>query len=389
MTGSNAQHHDDRSLSDEEFRKVVRTWIAENYPLSVRNPPHRLPFAEVKPWYMALSRRGWLAPGWPVEYGGAGLPITKQLILAEEQEAYGAARVNDMGVVMLGPVLLRFGTQEQRDFFLPKVLSGEHTWCQGYSEPGSGSDLASLRTEAVRDGDEWVINGQKIWTTRGADANWMFGLFRTSKEGKKQEGISFILVPMDSEGLSVRPIPDISGGKELCETFFDNVRVPVSNLVGELNKGWTVANALLGFERIFIGLPKQSSYALHQLEMQMRRKGLFDEPVYLEQYTRLRCDLEDHIALYEGFIDRFERAGSVGPEVSILKIHQSELFQRITDMLLAVSGEEAALLEPMKDNQDIFPSGQFLIARPATIYGGSSEIQRNIVAARVLGMPRA
>jgi alkylation response protein AidB-like acyl-CoA dehydrogenase len=270
------------SLSDEEFRSVARRWICDNYPLAVRNPPKRLRFAEAKPWYLKLSERGWLAPSWPVEHGGLGLSIVKQLILIEELERFGAARLNDMGVVMIGPLLIRFGTVAQRAHFLPKILSGEYIWCQGYSEPNAGSDLASLRTEAIRDGDEWIINGQKIWTTRGADANWMFGLFRTSKVGKKQEGISFLLVPMNSAGLSVKPILDISGDDELCETFFDNVRVPASNLVGQVDKGWTIANALLGLERIFLGLPKHSSYALAQLRKLMQFTGSAAHPATVD-----------------------------------------------------------------------------------------------------------
>jgi alkylation response protein AidB-like acyl-CoA dehydrogenase len=376
----------DASLSDEEFRSVARRWIGDNYPLTIRNPPKRLRFAAAKPWYLKLSERGWLAPGWPVECGGLGLSIVKQLILIEELEQFGAARLNDMGVVMIGPLLIRFGTDAQRAHFLPKILSGDYVWCQGYSEPNAGSDLASLRTEAMRHGDEWIINGQKLWTTRGADANWMFGLFRTSKTGKKQEGISFLLVPMTSKGLSVKPILDISGDDELCETFFDNVRVPVSNLVGEVDEGWSIANALLGLERIFLGLPKHSSYALGQLRKLIQLTGGSSNNAIVDRFIQLKLDLEDHIALYEGFVDRLKESGDFGPDVSILKIHQTELYQRITDMLLSVAGEDAALLAPVADG--VFPAGQFLVARPTTIYGGTSEIQRNILATRVLGLPR-
>jgi alkylation response protein AidB-like acyl-CoA dehydrogenase len=378
----------ENAMADADFRALARDWIAANYPLAVRNPPRRLRFAEAKPWYLKLSERGWLAPGWPVEYGGLGLSIVKQLILFEEQEAFGAARLNDMGVVMIGPLLIRFGTAEQRAHFLPRILSGEYVWCQGYSEPNAGSDLASLRTEAVRDGDEWVINGQKIWTTRGADANWMFGLFRTNKSGRKQEGISFFLVPMNSSGLTVTPIVDISGDNELCQTFFDDVRIPNSNLVGEINQGWSIANALLGLERIFLGLPKHSSYALSRLAELMHVTGATSDPAVLDRYTQLRFDLDDHIALYEGFVEQMRETGTLGPDVSILKVHQTELYQRITDMLLSVAGEDAGRLAPMTDGDGLFPAGQFLVARPTTIFGGTSEIQRNILATRVLGLPR-
>jgi len=378
----------DAALSDEEFRLAARRWIEENYPLDVRNPPKRLRFAAARPWYDALSRRGWLAPGWPVEHGGLGLSIVKQLILIEEQERFGAARLNDMGVVMIGPLLIRFGTDAQKAYYLPRILSGEHAWCQGYSEPNAGSDLASLRCEAVRDGDDWVINGQKIWTTRGADANMMFGLFRTGKTGRKQEGISILLLPMDSPGLTISPILDISGDDELCESFFDNVRVPGDGLVGEVDKGWAIANALLGLERIFLGLPKHSAYALSRLEALMALTGADRDPVAVDRFVQLRFDLEDHIALYERFVDELRETGSLAPDISILKVHQTELYQRITDMLLSVAGEDAGLAEPIPDSDGLFPAGQFLLARPTTIFGGTSEIQRNILATRVLGLPR-
>jgi alkylation response protein AidB-like acyl-CoA dehydrogenase len=378
----------ENAVSDAEFRQLAREWIAANYPLSVRNPPKRLRFPEARPWYLKLSERGWLAPGWPIEHGGLGLPIVKQLILIEELEAFGAARLNDMGVVMIGPLLIRFGTEAQRTRFLPKILSGEHIWCQGYSEPNSGSDLASLRTEAVRDGEDWVITGQKIWTTRGADANWMFGLFRTHTGGKKQDGISFLLVPMDAPGVDVRPILDISGDNELAQVFFDGVRIPAANLVGEQDGGWAIANALLGLERIFLGLPKYSSYALSRLEQLMRLTGADQDPAAMDRYVQLRLDLDDHIALYESFVDELKETGVIGPGVSILKIHQTELYQRITEMLLSIAGEDAGRLLPMAEAGGIFPAGQFLTALPTTIYGGSSEIQRNILATRVLGLPR-
>ncbi|HME27982.1 MAG TPA: acyl-CoA dehydrogenase family protein, partial [Acetobacteraceae bacterium] len=218
-------------LSDEEFRMHVRQWIEANYPPEIRDPPKRLHHGDTKVWYQKLSRKGWLCPGWPQEFGGMGLSPGKQLIMLEEKERHGCAPVNGMGVTMLGPLLIRHGTKEQQDYYLPKILTGEHIWCQGYSEPNAGSDLASLRTEAVLDGDDWVVNGQKIWTSLAMDANWIFLLVRTDKRAKKQDGISFLLVPMDSPGITVRPITNIDMGDEFCETFFDNVRVPKGNLV--------------------------------------------------------------------------------------------------------------------------------------------------------------
>ncbi|MEN0073613.1 MAG: acyl-CoA dehydrogenase family protein, partial [Paracraurococcus sp.] len=194
------------ALEDEHFRQVVRAFLHENYPDELRNPPKRLHWDENRPWYMKLAERGWLCPGWPKEHGGLGLSPAKQIILTEEYERYGVARTNDHGIVMLGPLVIKYGTEEQKGRFLPKILTGEHIWCQGYSEPNAGSDLAALRTEAVLDGDEYVVNGQKIWTTLATDANWIFLLVRTDKQAKKQEGISFLLVDMKTPGITVRPI---------------------------------------------------------------------------------------------------------------------------------------------------------------------------------------
>lgn len=374
-------------LDDEVFRLVVRQWVHENYPAALRNPPKRLHWRDNKVWYMLLAKKGWLAPGWPRALGGMGLSAAKQMIMLDEYERYGVARCNDHGIVMLGPLLIQYGTEEQRARFLPKILSGEHIWCQGYSEPNAGSDLASLATTAVRDGDGWVLNGQKTWTTLGNDANWIFVLARTDRTVKNQEGISFFLVPMDDPGVTVRPIINLDMHDEFCEVFFDNVRVPNENLVGAVNQGWTMAKALLGFERIMIGSPKQSAYALGRLRLLAERAGVAEDPVFKDRYTRLRLDLIDHTSLYEEYVEMVRRGQMPGADVSMLKLHQSELYQRITDMMLEVAGEEAGLLEPLEDNQALNPSGLFLQARPVTIYGGSNEIQRNILARHVLDLP--
>jgi alkylation response protein AidB-like acyl-CoA dehydrogenase len=374
-------------LGDNEFRARVRRFLHENYPQELRNAPRRLHWDQVKPLYMTLSRQGWLAPLWPREHGGMGLSATKFLILTDEYERYGVARAPDHGIVLLGPLLIRYGTEEQRRFFLPKILSGEHVWCQGYSEPGAGSDLAGLRTEAVLDGNEWVVNGQKIWTTLATDANWIFVLVRTDKSAKKQEGISFLLMPMDSPGITVRPIVNLELHDEFCEVFFDDVRVPRENLVGQVNQGWTMAKALLGFERIFLGSPKQSANALQRLRQLADAMGIADEPAFRDRYTRLRLDLEDHKSLYEVFADKLRRGEPLGADVSLLKINQSELYQRITEAMLEIAGENAGLLEAMQDNRALNPGAQFIQARPTTIYGGTSEIQRNIIARNVLDLP--
>ena len=375
------------TLEDHEFRMTVRGWVEANYPAELRNPPKRLHFPQTKVWYFKLAEQGWLCPGWPREFGGMGLTAGKQLVMIEEFQRHGCARFNDMGVSMLGPLLIRFGTDDQKSQFLPKILAGEHIWCQGYSEPNAGSDLASLRTEAVADGDEWVINGQKIWTSLAMDANWIFLLVRTSKTPKRQDGISFLLVPMDTPGITLRPIRNIDLGDEFCEVFFDNVRVPRGNLVGKIDQGWTMAKALLSFERIGIGAPRQSAYALRRLHLLVEHMGVEDDPEIRARLDVLQMELDDHKQLYQVFADRVRRGEALGQDVSMLKIRQTELYQRITDMMLDIAGENAGLLEPIGGNRELNPAGQFPQSRPATIYGGSNEIQRNILAKNVLQLP--
>jgi alkylation response protein AidB-like acyl-CoA dehydrogenase len=374
-------------LDEDGFRRAVRAWVAAHYPAELRNPPKRLHWSENRVWYMKLAEQGWLAPGWPRAYGGMGLSAARQIIMIEEFERHGCARLNDHGIVMVGPLLIRYGTDEQKAYFLPRVLSGEHIWCQGYSEPNAGSDLAGLRTEAVPDGDDWIVNGQKTWTTLANDANWIFLLVRTDRTAKKQEGISFLLVPMDSPGITVRPIVNIDLHDEFCEVFFDNVRVPRAWTVGAVNQGWTMAKALLGFERIFLGSPKMSGYALTRLRQLAERMGLAEDPAFQDCYTRLRLELADLKALHATFVDVVRRGETLGPDVSMLKVIQTELLQKITDAMMEIAGENAGLLDPMEGNRELHPAGLFIQARPTTIYGGSNEIQRNILAKNVLQLP--
>ena len=374
-------------MDDAGFRLAVRGWVQAHYPPELRDPPKRLHWRENKPWYMALSQQGWIAPGWPRELGGMGLSAARQLLMMEEFERHGAARTNDHGIVMLGPLLIRYGTDAQKDRFLPRILSGEDIWCQGYSEPNAGSDLASLSTSAVREGDEWVLTGQKTWTTLANDANWIFVLARTDKAAKKQEGISFFLVPMDAPGITVRPIINLDMHDEFCEVFFDGVRVPADHLVGEVNQGWTMAKALLGFERVMIGSPKQSAYALARLRTLAQHMDVWEEAAFQDSYVRLRLDLLDHTSLYETYVEVLRRGEMLGADVSMLKLNQSELLQRITDTMLEIAGGNAGLLEPMGGNRELNPAGLFIQARPVTIYGGSNEIQRNILAKAVLALP--
>jgi len=374
-------------VDEATFRATVRMWLRENYPPELRNPAKRLHWRDNKPWYMALSRKGWIAPGWPREHGGLGLSGARQLAMVEEFERHGAARTNDHGIVMLGPLLIRYGTQAQKERFLPRILAGDDIWCQGYSEPNAGSDFASLSTTAVLDDDEWVINGQKTWTTLANDANWIFLLARTDKTVKKQEGISFLLAPMNAPGITVRPIINLDMHDEFCEVFFDDVRVPADHLVGAVNQGWTMAKALLGFERVMIGSPKQSAYAIDRLRLLAQHMDVWEDEAFRESFVRLRLDLSDHTSLYESYVERLRRGELLGADVSLLKLNQSELYQRITEAMLEIAGENSGLLEPIDGNRELNPAGQFIQARPVTIYGGSNEVQRNILAKAVLNLP--
>jgi alkylation response protein AidB-like acyl-CoA dehydrogenase len=371
-------------LDDDVFRAEVRDFVSANYPAELRNAAKRPHWQESQKWFFRLAEKGWVAPAWPVEYGGLGLPPSKMIIMMEEYERHGVSRFNDHGVNMVGPLLIRYGTPEQRNYFLPRILNGEHVWCQGYSEPGAGSDLASLRTEAVLEGDAYIVNGQKTWSTLANDANWMFMLVRTDKSAKQQAGISFLLAPMDSPGISVRPIINLELQDEFCEIFLDNVRVPAKNIVGEVNRGWTMAKALLGFERIFLGSPRQSENGLNRLQVLARQMGCWDDPVFLDMFARLSFELDDLKALYETFLVRLRAGETLGPEVSMLKIIQSELAQRIAGEMLSIAGGMSGLLGPLND---LNPGGAFINAVPATIYGGTSEIQRNILAKSVLRLP--
>ncbi|MCP5199108.1 MAG: acyl-CoA dehydrogenase [Gammaproteobacteria bacterium] len=375
-------------LSDVDFRRVVRHFFETEYPAAMRYPSARPRWAEIKPWYLKLSARGWVAPAWPAEHGGMGLSPAKLLVFIEEQERWGVGRAPDMGIQMVGPLLIRHGTEEQRARYLPPILAGENVWCQGYSEPNAGSDLASLRTEAVADGDEFVINGQKTWTTLAQDATHMFCLARTSKEGKQQEGISFFLIDFKQPGVTIRPIRNIAGHEEFCEVFLDDVRVPADCLVGGINKGWTIAKALLGFERIFIGSPKQSQYCLKRLEVMAEAGGLDGDPAFAERLARLKLDVLDLETTYQRFADIVRRGEALGPDVSLLKIWGTETFARLSELMVEAAGAEGAVTGKFAvGDAEVDVMSQFYNARPATIYGGSNEIQRNIIAKNVLALP--
>ncbi|MCB1744106.1 MAG: acyl-CoA dehydrogenase family protein [Gammaproteobacteria bacterium] len=378
------------ALSDDRFRTEVRDFFEANYPRALRFLPRRLRWDECRDWYLCLSRQGWIAPAWPVEHGGMGLSPSKQIIMLEEQERIGIGRMPDQGITQVGPTLMRYGTAEQQRRFLPPIIAGENIWCQGYSEPNAGSDLANLQTTAVLDGDAYVINGSKIWTSMATDATHMYVLVRTDRDApRKQAGISFMLLDMTTPGISLRPIRNIAGHEEFCQVFFDNVRTPADHLVGELNQGWTIAKALLGFERLGIGSPRRPRYALTRLEKVARSRGLLDDPVFADRLTQLQLDLADLGSLYERYVDQVRRGQTLGPDVSSLKIWAMELYQRLSELLLEAADEKGALSGPVEFGDEMVEVlAPFYMSRPGTIYGGSNEIQRNIIAKRVLDLPQ-
>jgi len=382
------QEKDWNALSDDEFRVIVRADFEANYPAHLRYIPRRIRWSENADWYRRMASKGWIAPNWPAEFGGMGLAPSKLLIFLEELERWGIGRFQDHGIQMVGPVLIQYGTPEQRERYLPSILSCENIWCQGYSEPNAGSDLASLRTRAERDGDDFVINGHKIWTTLAHDATHMFVLARTDPNVKKQEGISFLLIDIKAPGITVRPIRNLAGEEEFCEVFFDNARTHASNLVGGLNKGWTVAKSLLGFERIFLGSPKMPEYGLQLLESLARARGVATDPVFRDRLIQLKLDVEHLGELYRRYAQIVASGGTLGPDVSLLKIWATETFQRIADLTLETAGSFGALRGKTDyGTEAIDVLGPYYKARPPTIYGGSNEIQRNILAKQVLDLP--
>lgn len=376
------------ALGDEEFRADMARFIDGNCPPSLRNLRYRPRWAQQRDWYLALAADGRLAPNWPVRHGGMGLSPSKHMIYFEEMERFGAPRLIGQGIDNFGPLIIAHGTPEQQAGYLPKILSGEHVWCQGYSEPGAGSDLASLRTEARIDGGEFVVNGHKIWTSMAFDANRMFALVRTDRTKPRHAGISMIVIDMHQPGITVRPIENIAGDVEFCEVFLDDVRAPLGNLVGALHDGWRVATALLGFERITPATPRQSLAHLYRLEHVARASGLIDDAVFFGKFCALKMDVLDLTAAFRRLVADLEEGGQPGVEVSYMKVWATETAQRITELILETAGEHAGLDGTVRiGEEEIDIVTPFYNARVPTIYGGSSEIQRNILARRALGLP--
>jgi alkylation response protein AidB-like acyl-CoA dehydrogenase len=392
----------DLSYSPEElaFRNEVRDWLAVNLPTDIRDKVvgyHALSKDDYIRWHKILAAKGWAVPHWPQEWGGTGWDITRRYIFDEEFGLAGAPGLPPFGPAMCASVLLRFGTPQQKARFLPRIREADDFWVQGYSEPGAGSDLAALKTRAVRDGDHYLVTGQKIWTTLGHYGDWIFCLVRTDTEAeKRQEGISFLLMDMSAPGITVRPLMLMDGGHEVNEIFFDNVRVPVDNLVHEENKGWTVAKYLLGHERMgsgSVGASKRELLALKALATREQLNGqpLMQDARFRDKLTRVEVELEALEITSMRFLDKMRRTGQPpGADVSMLKIRGTEVQQMITELMMQAAGPRA---QPFKavDNGSIDHftarlAPRYFNYRKASIYAGSNEIQRNIIAKMTLGL---
>jgi alkylation response protein AidB-like acyl-CoA dehydrogenase len=380
-------HTDYSQIGDEAFRLELRGWLEKYYPPEWRRPiVLRLRGDDERRWLRMLWEHGWRLPAWPRDHGGMGLSLAKQMIYHEEMQSFGAARWLDSGGVLLGPVLIRYGSEEQKARYLPEIARGDVIWCQGYSEPEAGSDLASLRTSAVRDRGDWVVNGSKIWTTMVMEADRMFLLARTNRDVKKQQGISFFLVDMDTPGLTRRPILNLADEDEFGEVFFDDVRIPAENLVHEEGAGWSVAKTLLGAERIHSGSPSLARHAFAIFERITAELGLADRAAVADLRARLACDLADLTALYNQIADAAVRGEAENEDFSVLKVLATELFQKTSAGCLQIAGEHAgALGEERIGSLRVDLHKIFMIARPSSIYGGANEVQRDIIARRLLG----
>jgi alkylation response protein AidB-like acyl-CoA dehydrogenase len=391
----------DTSFSPEDlaFRDEVRAFFDEAYTDELRDrmadsKGYREAIVE---WQKKLYEKGWIAPNWPVEFGGTGWTPTQNFIYETERSARGIRDVVPFGLKMVGPVIYTFGNEEQKARFLPRILRSDDWWCQGYSEPGAGSDLASLKTKAEIDGDHYVVNGAKIWTTYAQHADWIFALVRTSSEGKKQHGISFLLIDMKSEGVKVNPIESIDNHHSLNEVEFNNVRVPVANLIGEQDKGWTYAKALLAHERTSIAGVADSKRALAEVKRLAagevnEGRALIDDPLFQRRLSDIEIELMALEFTDLRVLASVAAGGAPGAESSLLKIKGTEIQQQIQELRMDVAGYFQGVMPTELDADVIghtFGSAarqSYMYGRAATIYGGSNEIQKNIIAKAVLGL---
>lgn len=397
----------DLTEKDIAFRNEVRSFLTTEYPDDIRrkrNESVSLTRDDMIRWQKLLYKKGWFAVDWPVEYGGTGWSPVQKYLFARELASINAPYIVSFGVKMVAPIIYTYGNEEQKQRFLPDILSSDAWWCQGYSEPGSGSDLASLRTSAVRDNDHYVVNGTKTWTTLGQHADWIFCLVRTSTDvARRQEGISFLLIDMKTKGVTVRPIITIEGGHEVNEIHFENVRVPVGNLVGEEGKGWTYGKVLLQHERTNIAGVHASQYRIDRLR-ERAQQSVYGEPPLADDKNFMRKLAVVQIELKALEFTELRVLASVavgkapGPESSLLKIRGTEVQQTIDELMMEAAGYYALPYVPAQydldfDDDDRIGSGsetatslQYFNNRKASIYGGSNEIQKNIISKHVLGL---
>jgi alkylation response protein AidB-like acyl-CoA dehydrogenase len=400
------------AFTDQEirFRDEVREFIAANYTQDMRDKSKRsltgyLDKDDHVRWQKKLYEQGWIAPNWPEEHGGPGWNATQRYIFETELARAGTPRILSFGLKMVAPVIMAFGTDEQKQKFLPDILQSNVWWCQGYSEPGSGSDLASLQTRAVRDGDDYVVNGSKIWTTMAQNADWIFCLVRTSTEGKKQEGISFLLIDMTTPGIRVEPIVLVdqtrAPNQEVNQVFFDDVRVPVANRIGEENAGWTVAKYLLEFERgnayaggLLGGLERIRIIAGQETAAGER---LIDDIDFAARLSALEIEAQTVEMTELRILSSLSSGQRTGPESSLLKTRGTDVLQKITELAMETVGYYMAPFDhdvlafgsnepPIGPEYAMSLAGKYFNTRKASIYGGSNEIQRGIMAKLILGM---
>jgi acyl-CoA dehydrogenase len=389
----------------DTFRTETRQWLVANAPASMTTPPRspddvcwggkktRYP-DDVRRWLEVMAARGWTAPTWPKEYGGGGLSKAEAKVLAEEMAKLRLRPpLTGFGLAMIGPLLLQEGSEELKREHLPRIVRGEIRWCQGYSEPGAGSDLASLQTRAVRDGDDFILNGQKVWTSFGDKSDWMFILVRTDFDAPKHAGITFLLMDMESPGITVRPIRLISGSSPFCETFLSDVRVPARNVVGRVNGGWLLAKALLGHERTMIADAFKERDDAKRLVSLARRylgeeQGRVADPIARDRIAQVEMDQACLDLTLARARDNAKAGHKPGPESSIFKYYGTELNQRRRDLLMDILGPQALGWDgPGFAEDELKVTRDWLRSRGNSIEGGTSEVQLNIIAKRVLGLP--